>query len=126
MMKSEKSDVSDHSTYQHDLLQKLSALQRPALTSQKTRVISYVEASEMMISAENSSSTPIGIADYVVPDEIDAIGNISKFGSVIVKGMRRPIRKLKWSPAAEHKLQFNHVFMNFEVYWNEHSTLYSI
>ena len=125
MVKSEKSDVSDHSTYQHDLLQKLSALQRPALSSQKTRVISYVEASEMRISAENSSGTPLGISDYVVPDEIDAVGNISKFGSVIVKGMRRPIRKLNWSPATEHKLQFNHVFMNFEVYWNERRTLLS-
>ena len=114
-MRSEKSDVSDHSTYQQDLLQKLSALQRPSLTSQKTRVISYVESSELRNSPENSSRTPIGIADFVVPDEIDAIGNVFRFGSVIVKGIRRPIKKMNWSPVSEHKLHFNHVFMNFEV-----------
>ena len=73
------SDLSDNSTYQHVLLQKLSALQRPGLSSQKTRVISYVGASELRGASDNSSRTPIGIADFVVPDEIDAIGNIFRF-----------------------------------------------
>jgi hypothetical protein len=113
-MKSEKSVDSDHSTYQHDLLQKLSALQRPGISSQKKRVISYVGDTELRSSSDNSK-TPIGIADFVVPDEIDAIGNVSRFGSVIVKGIRRPVRKMNWKPAAEHRLHFNHVFMKFEV-----------
>ncbi len=96
------------------LVEKFNAHQRP-VAANRTRVISYVQASNATGNFHGFSKPPMGLSDLVKPPETDESGNAFEMGTVIVKGIQQAVRKIRWKTAGGHLPAVKFVVMNFEV-----------